>query len=1402
MRNLLIFIFLAFSMTSIAQPANDDCQGSIFISTPDNFCSAIDEYTNVAATMTAGLGAPTSCAPPWNGDQRDVWFTFVTPLGGSGSYDIEINGNTMMQPQVAIYRGACPVIVEYDCASSLAGATDVLLSVTGLDPGTQYWIRVNDWAAAGTNEGDFQLCMEEFFPPVNMINGMSSACTGTLYDSGGPMANYGPNELLTYSICPNDVHSCIVFDITTFDIETNSDFLTFHDGPNALSPIVGQITGIGGNQTIEANSGCLTVVFSSDASVSSAGWVATWECTTAPCSPDGSGIMPPDVFDCMGDIFDSGSDTTGYLNNENWNYSICPNVPNGCIILTLDNYDTQAGIDILSFYDGPDVFSPLIDQVSGSGAGATIIAGSGCLTVAFTSNFLLQGSGWSGSWECTVDPCPIPTPIDITVGVPDSVLIENISSPEVIISNVTLTCDALAYGVFNVPGLSEIGIQSGIVLCTGEAAEAEGPNTIGGTSTDLGQPGDPLIDVLAAPDLSEDACILEFDIYAATSQLSFNYVMGSEEYPEWAPPNSIGFNDLFGFFISGPGIVGEKNIALLPGSATAVSINTINAITNTQYYRDNTGGVTVEYDAFTTVLQAQATVIPCDTYHLKLVIADVGDGAFDSGVFIEANSLTSGVATIVPTFDFSPDLEFTIEGCAEGSITIELDSPQSDTTVIHLDPSGSATNGVDYNLLPDSIVFLPGTTSIDVPFSPVLDGITEGDEFAIIYLQQITNCGTFVYDSAVVEIHDAVEIEFGLGASSGDTLTICKGDSIQLEGYGGIDYLWNPNTGISNDTIFNPMVSPDSSTWYVLTAGVASCNDFDSLFIEVIDISIDIPLGDTIGVCATASLVQLQSEPNEEGGIYAWTPGQYIVDSTLQNPPVMPDTSITFFVSYEVEGCFASDSIHVLVDVGVPMNLIADTTICAGEAVILGATPNGATYTWTPTTGLSNPNVANPLAVPTETTTYTVTGSDGNGNCVVTESVTITISPGITVDAGPDQSLCEGESVQLTAITQDAGDFLWVPSATLDDPFIQNPTATPDTTTTYYVYLTDGPCETIDSMTVTVNSGAGLIVQPTQTICIGDAVSIGVNPSPGVTYTWTPATGLDNPNSPNPTASPTVTTTYTVTANTTNGNCTSETMVTVEVLPIPTVSASQNITICEGESTSLSATGTDGTTFTWSPAGSLSCVTCADPVASPNQTTTYYVQYANSNCADIDSVTVSVNGGFQLDIDPANTTIALGDTAALTAIITPLGSNPVGSVSLDWSPNIGILATSGLTTIVSPPETTTYTVTGTSVSGCDASATAVVEVVPPQYGVPNAFSPNGDNLNDIFTLEYSGNILIEEFKIFDRWGEMVFNNEDSMGWDGKYESVELPQDVYIYHFVLRLGDGTLETLTGDVTLLR
>ncbi|MCX6291221.1 MAG: choice-of-anchor L domain-containing protein [Bacteroidetes bacterium] len=221
----------------------------------------------------------------------------------------------------------------------------------------------------------------------------------------------------------------------------------------------------------------------------------------------------------------------------------------------------------------------------------------------------------------------------------------------VTVSNISFTGAPLAIGTFNGTS-SNIGLANGILMTTGWISLAPGPNIGGGTGNDNGLPGDPLLSMLSQ-DSTYDAAILEFDFIPYADTIRFRYVFASEEYNEYVCAD---VNDVFGFFISGPGITGQQNLALIPGTSMPVSINTLNngsvgangsagpgcILSNAGYYIDNTNGTTVEYDGFTTVLTAQTIVTPCLTYHIRLAIADGGDHVFDSGVFLEAGSFISG----------------------------------------------------------------------------------------------------------------------------------------------------------------------------------------------------------------------------------------------------------------------------------------------------------------------------------------------------------------------------------------------------------------------------------------------------------------------------------------------------------------------------------------------------------------------------------------------------------------------------------------------------------------------------------------------------------------------------------------------------------------------------------------
>lgn len=208
-------------------------------------------------------------------------------------------------------------------------------------------------------------------------------------------------------------------------------------------------------------------------------------------------------------------------------------------------------------------------------------------------------------------------------------------------SNVTSTGHIKALGSFSGGVGSGLGIEKGIVLSSGNIQYAIGPNDVTDKSFNSGTPGDSVLSQLLGQNTT-DASVLEFDLIPEGNVLAFNYVFGSEEYPEFI--NEF-YNDAFAYFITGPnpegGYYENQNIALIPETNIMVSINTVNQLENSEYYIDNSGHEFIQYDGMTVVLPISVFVIPDQSYHLKIVIADCGDSMYDSGVFLESPSLKS-----------------------------------------------------------------------------------------------------------------------------------------------------------------------------------------------------------------------------------------------------------------------------------------------------------------------------------------------------------------------------------------------------------------------------------------------------------------------------------------------------------------------------------------------------------------------------------------------------------------------------------------------------------------------------------------------------------------------------------------------------------------------------------------
>lgn len=227
--------------------------------------------------------------------------------------------------------------------------------------------------------------------------------------------------------------------------------------------------------------------------------------------------------------------------------------------------------------------------------------------------------------------------LTVTTGLDTTQLGNLLTGLGVTITHVSINCDPNAYGEFS--GTSEIPIVHGLMMNTGFIDSGiTGPNNSSSYSSYTGYPGDLTLSNEIGGYPTYDACVLEFDCIPSGDTLEFNFGFGSEEYPEYV---GAAFNDIFGIYLSDTSTSTPINIAYIPGSNSPVCIDSVNAGIHSSYYIDNSAGVNIQYDGITQNLNAFAVVIPGNTYHFKIAIADVSDGAFDSGVLLEAFSFRS-----------------------------------------------------------------------------------------------------------------------------------------------------------------------------------------------------------------------------------------------------------------------------------------------------------------------------------------------------------------------------------------------------------------------------------------------------------------------------------------------------------------------------------------------------------------------------------------------------------------------------------------------------------------------------------------------------------------------------------------------------------------------------------------
>ena len=348
--------------------------------------------------------------------------------------------------------------------------------------------------------------------------------------------------------------------------------------------------------------------------------------------------------------------------------------------------------------------------------------------------------------------------LTVTAELDDEIFIYSLAGPGIVVSGIERNCAEGASGFFNSMD-ANVGIENGMLLTSGSAEIAIGPNDEGSSSMYNGTEGDDDL-TAGAGYMTYDACVIEFDMTVAADTLKLSYVFGSEEYMEFA---GTGFNDIFAFWVSGPDIPVPVNIAKVPGTDLPVAINNVNALTNPDYYIHNGDGfeapyntddMYVQYDGLTTVLLANTPVTAGETYHMKIAIADGSDGIFDSGVFLETGSL--GSLRLIHETLADNELTYAVEKCATGYFKFTNEVPCAEPLVLDYYIAGSATNGVDYEMISEQLI-IPAWDSVGIiEIIPLHDAVAESFESVELYLYNPQS--GFIYDTVTILIDDELEL--------------------------------------------------------------------------------------------------------------------------------------------------------------------------------------------------------------------------------------------------------------------------------------------------------------------------------------------------------------------------------------------------------------------------------------------------------------------------------------------------------------------------------------------------------------------------------------------------------------------------------------------------------------------
>lgn len=722
----------------------------------------------------------------------------------------------------------------------------------------------------------------------------------------------------------------------------------------------------------------------------------------------------------------------------------------------------------------------------------------------------------------------------------------------VTVSNITYTGGVNSKASFSNGSTTNLGLNSGIILCTGIVTQIPNPATYF-MSTNLGLAGDPDLQVINYGGQTYDACILEFDFVPLSDTVRFRYVFGSEEYPNYVCSH---FNDVFAFFLTGQNPSGGNytnyNLALIPGTTMPVSVNSVNngnagsgyptsgctSLSYSSYYVDNAaiGGTTICFGGFTTPLTAVCAVVPCQTYHIKIAIAEGFNGLYDSGVFLEANSFSANTFAVNTHYPNSAFGNNAVEGCSQGLFSFILSSPATSPYTINYTVSGTAASGADYTSIPTSVTIPAGQDSAGVIINPLLDGITQGTQTVIITYTngcQVQSDTVFIVDNTPVTV------------TTNNSVSICPGVSASLTstpagGMPAYSYSWS-NGG--NTAAVS--VSPVTTTTYTVTVS-DNCGQTATGSVIVNVTSLTTGATSTGATCNLSNGTVTATPVGTCGSGFTYQWNTSATTSIVSNLPAG-----NYTVTVSCGACTATASVAVSNASGpsIVLNSVSNSN-CGQSDGAIDITVNGGTspysYNWNTIPAQTTQDIQN---IPSGS--YFVTVTDAN-SCTATATAVVSnnAGPAVVVDSvtNCDCGLTNG----AIAISINDGtapfSYAWDTSPVQTSEDIQNIPAG-----NYSVTVTDANgCTATSTAFVPQVGGPVLTISSTNEMCRnsdGTATVIATGGTGTFTYLWS-----TSPPQFSTTASGLPAGTYTVTVD--DGNCSITASIVVGSTPGPTADMS------------------------------------------------------------------------------------------------------------------------------------------------------------------------------------------------------------------------------------------------------